>query len=84
MKQTLDMAAAFGDNGTQAEAAPLDEYRVDLDGLIEQGIPEPAFVPGCQGFLRAGKRHLIPRRPAPENHSRGCGSRSKLPAAAAK
>lgn len=33
---------------------------VDLIRLIRDGIPEPEYVPGCDGWLRAGKRYLMP------------------------
>jgi hypothetical protein len=49
--------AAFSQNGTPGL---LDDYRVDLFKRIKQGIPEPEFVPGCDGFVRKGKRHLVP------------------------
>jgi AAA domain len=43
--------------GPVAEA--LSPSRVDLVALIRSGIPEPAYVRGCEGWLRKGKRYLI-------------------------
>jgi hypothetical protein len=51
---------AFGATNSHEPNGLLDEYRVDLFELVERGIPEPRYVPGCYGFVRAGKRHLIP------------------------
>jgi AAA domain len=33
---------------------------VSLVSIIPNGIPEPEYVPGCHGFLRRGKRYLVP------------------------
>jgi hypothetical protein len=41
-------------------AAILEASRVDLIALIRNGIPERAYVPGCEPWLLAGKRYLIP------------------------
>jgi hypothetical protein len=38
----------------------LSASRVDLVERIRDGIPEPAYVPGGEGWLLAGKRYLIP------------------------
>ena len=46
--------------GISSPPGLLDDYRVDLFQLLRQGIPEPQYVPGCDGFVRAGKRHLAP------------------------
>lgn len=43
-----------------APAQALAESLVDLVALIQQGLPEPTFVPGCNPWLRAGKRYLCP------------------------
>ena len=36
----------------------MADARVELVGLIRGGIPERAFVPGAEGLLLVGKRHL--------------------------
>lgn len=41
-------------------AQALAQSRVDLVELIREGVPEPAFVPGGEPWLLAGKRYLIP------------------------
>ena len=46
--------------GVVTPATALAESLVDLVALIREGIPEPTFVPGCDGWLRAGKRYLCP------------------------
>ncbi|MEK6272455.1 MAG: AAA family ATPase [Actinomycetota bacterium] len=43
-----------------AAAAALAASRVDLVEVIRDGIPERQYVPGCEGWLIAGKRYLIP------------------------
>jgi hypothetical protein len=43
-----------------APAAALEASRVDLIAAICEGIPEPAFVPGCAPWLLQGKRYLVP------------------------
>ena len=43
-----------------AAGQALTESRVDLVGLIREGVPEPTYVPGCEQWLRAGKRYLCP------------------------
>lgn len=38
----------------------LERSRVDLVGLIRDGVPQPACVPGGDPWLLVGKRYLIP------------------------
>jgi hypothetical protein len=45
---------------SSAPADILSASRVDLIGRIRDGIPEPAYVPGGEGWLLAGKRYLVP------------------------
>lgn len=65
-EQEAEWREAVGENGDgptgQASAAgrALTESRVDLIGLIREGVPEPTYVPGCERWLRAGKRYLCP------------------------
>ena len=56
----VDDEDTFGRNGTEPAALLLEEYRVDLVQLIERGIPDRDYVPGCDGWLRQGKRYLDP------------------------
>jgi len=55
----------------QAETDPgtvLKDSRVDLIAFIREGIPEREYVPGCEPYLIAGKRYLVPA-PAGEGKS---------------
>lgn len=59
------------DAAEQPETDPgtvLKDSRVDLVTLIREGIPEREYVPGCEPFLIAGKRYLVPA-PAGEGKS---------------
>lgn len=56
----VDDKETFGRNGTAPAAGLLDEYHVNLVELIKHGIPEREYVPGCEGWLRQGKRYLMP------------------------
>jgi hypothetical protein len=64
-----DPGPAAGENGAApvdhsgAALAPSDALsaaKVDLIDLLRTGIPERAYVPGCEPWLVAGKRYLIP------------------------
>ncbi len=44
----------------QSPAAVLEAARVDLIALWRDGIPPRRFVPGCEPWLIAGKRYLMP------------------------
>lgn len=57
-----DDAAFRRPSGDHIPAFPLGEP-VNLVDLIRLGIPQPEYVPGCDGFLRAGKRYLMPAPP---------------------
>lgn len=62
MTATNTGAPAVGSaNGAVAATPPakaLAESRVDLVEMIRDGVPEPTFVPGCEPWLRRGKRYL--------------------------
>jgi hypothetical protein len=45
---------------TSEPASALADSRVDLVRLLADGVPEPTWVPGCDGWLRAGARYLCP------------------------
>jgi hypothetical protein len=49
-----------GEGPLVSAAAILEASRVDLVALIRDGMPEPAYVPGCAPWLLAGKRYLMP------------------------
>jgi hypothetical protein len=46
-------------DGPETEGRILEDARVDLIKLIRDGIPERQYVPGCDGWLIAGKRYLV-------------------------
>lgn len=46
--------------GVLTPSGALSTARVDLIDLLRKGIPERAYVPGCDPWLVAGKRYLVP------------------------
>jgi excisionase family DNA binding protein len=62
---TLDEFVPVGQGSEEpapvsAPALALGAARVDLVALIANGIPERAFLPGCEPWFIAGKRYLMP------------------------
>ena len=47
-------------NASTLAAKALEDSHVDLIAVISDGIPEPSYVPGCSGWLKAGSRYLVP------------------------
>lgn len=52
--------AAGAEPDATAPAQALAEARIDLTEIIRNGIPVRRFVPGCEPWLIATKRYLIP------------------------
>lgn len=69
-EQRAELEAIVSENGTGPDPDPpagvltpsgaLQSAEVDLIELLRRGIPERAYVPGCDPWLVAGKRYLMP------------------------